>query len=92
MNFGEALELMKHEKKVTRQGWNGTGMWLILVGGSVGVRPVAGTPYTKAGITSQVNIESHIDMFTKDGNMQPGWSPSQADMLAEDWEEVHEQI
>lgn len=30
MNFGEALEALKNGKRVTREGWNGKGMWLEL--------------------------------------------------------------
>lgn len=85
MNFGHAIEMMKLGKKVARSGWNGKGMWLILVPGTNSVRPVAGTPYSKAGITQETDINPHIDMFTADGKMQPGWLASQTDMLAEDW-------
>lgn len=28
MNFSEALNLLKGNKKVYRSGWNGKGMWL----------------------------------------------------------------
>jgi len=86
MNFGEAIECLKGGEKVCRAGWNGRGMWLILVPGSKGVRPVAGTPYSNAGLTDKVDIEAHIDMLTAQGNMQPGWLASQTDMLADDWE------
>ena len=86
MNFGQAIEALKDNKKVCRSGWNGRGMWLILVAGSKGIRPVAGTPYSNAGITDKVDIEPHVDMFTAQGNMQPGWLASQTDMLADDWE------
>lgn len=85
MNFGEALEKLKEGSKVSREGWNGKGMWLILVPGSNGIRPVANTPYSNAGLTSEINIGAHIDMFTAAGDMQPGWLASQADMLADDW-------
>ncbi|EGR2972443.1 DUF2829 domain-containing protein [Vibrio parahaemolyticus] len=85
MNFGQALEMMKLGKKVARSGWNGKGMWLILVPGTASVRPVAGTPYSNAGITSETDINPHIDMYTADGKMQPGWLASQTDMLADDW-------
>jgi hypothetical protein len=30
MNFGQAIEAMKAGAKVTREGWNGKGMWLAL--------------------------------------------------------------
>lgn len=90
MNFGQAIEALKQGKKVARAGWNGKGMWLILVPGSLGIRPVAGTPYSKAGLTSNININPHVDMFTAQGDMQPGWLASQTDLLAEDWEVLDE--
>lgn len=31
MNFGQALEALKVDKRVARAGWNGKGMWLRLV-------------------------------------------------------------
>ena len=30
MNFGQALEALKNGDRVTREGWNGKGMWLAL--------------------------------------------------------------
>jgi hypothetical protein len=30
MNFGSALEMLKHGKKVSRRGWNGRGMWVAM--------------------------------------------------------------
>lgn len=88
MSFGLAIEAMKKGKKVARRGWNGKGMWVILVPGSNSVKPVAGTPYGRAGITEPTNINAHIDMYTAHGEMQPGWLASQSDMLADDWEIV----
>lgn len=89
MDFGEAIRALKKGKKVARGGWNGKGMWLILVPGSANVKPVAGTPYSKAGITEEVQILPHIDMYTTDSTgrraMLPGWLASQTDMLSEDW-------
>lgn len=52
--------------------------------GTNAVQPREGTPYAKAGI-EVVDINPHIDMFTAQGTMQPGWLASQADMLADDW-------
>ncbi len=39
------------------------------------------------GEGSQVSYHAHIDMKTAQGYIVP-WLASQADMLAEDWEEV----
>ena len=30
MNFGQAIEEMKKGSRVTREGWNGKGMWIAL--------------------------------------------------------------
>lgn len=84
-DFGTAITHLKAGRKVARKGWNGKGMFIILVPGSIGVKPVVNTPCSKAGITDKVNIEQHIDMHNAQGSMQPGWNASQADMLAEDW-------
>jgi hypothetical protein len=83
MNFGLAIEALKAGKKVARSGWNGKGMWLILQTGSE-VTLREGTCYHKAGL-KHVQIDSHIDMFTAVGTMQPGWLASQADILSDDW-------
>ena len=98
MTFGMAVEALKKGYKVRRSGWNGSykvrrgvsqeGMWLLLVPGSPDIKPVAGTPYSNAGLIQSISIDAHIDMFTVQGTMQPGWLASQADMLADDWELV----
>ncbi|WP_090456245.1 DUF2829 domain-containing protein [Nitrosospira sp. Nsp1] len=87
MNFGEALEALKLGQKVAREGWNGKGMFLFLVPGSVfnvsrppllGIYP-AGT---------EIRYRPHVDMKTAQGDVVP-WLCSQTDMLAEDWGIVH---
>lgn len=91
MNFGQAIEALKQGKKVSRAGWNGKGMWLVLVPGTKAVEFTEGSPYMKAGLTHG-EILPHIDMYTVNSEgrraMLPGWFASQTDMLAEDWEIV----
>ena len=87
MDFSQALIQLKASQKIARSGWNGKGMWLVLVRGSDNVTVADGTPYHEAGLGT-VSIDSHIDMYTAEGTMQPGWLASQADMLANDWEIV----
>ena len=85
MNFGEALQALKDGHLVSREGWNGKGMWLVYVPGS-DITTREGTPYARAlGTNYDVTINPHIDMFTAQGTMQPGWLASQTDMLADDW-------
>lgn len=90
MTFGLAIEALKKGHKVSRSGWNGKGMWLVLVPGTKDVALRAGTPYEKAlGDVPPIEILPHIDMWTTNAQgrraMLPGWLASQTDMLADDW-------
>lgn len=90
LSFGLAIEALKMGKKVARKGWNGKGMWLILVPGRSNVKVQKGTPYAKV-LNPSTNIEilPHIDMWTTNSEgrraMLPGWLASQTDMLSDDW-------
>ena len=86
MNFGSAVEALKHGCKVVRTGWNGKDMFLFLVPGStfkVNRAPLLGI-YPEG---TEVEYHSHIDMKTAQGYVIP-WLASQADILSEDWEVV----
>jgi len=89
MTFGLAIEALKAGKKMARAGWNGKGMWLVLVPGTLDAQLCEGTPYRNALGMASCEILPHIDMWTvnADGRraMLPGWLASQSDMLAEDW-------
>lgn len=96
MSFGMAIEEMKRGNKVARAGWNGKGMWLILVEGTPNAVLHEGTPYYKhlsdcapEGAAISCEILPHIDMWTINASgrraMLPGWVASQSDVLAEDW-------
>lgn len=87
MDFSDALKALKAGNIIQRSGWNGKGMWLVLVPGTPQVQFREGSPYQAAGLV-QSDINPHIDMFTADGKMQPGWLASQTDMLADDWQVV----
>lgn len=74
--FGGALEQLKAGKRVQRAGWNGKGMWLVLIPAdqwSTKRRPEHRLPW--------------IAMKTADDGLVP-WLASQTDMLAEDWSVV----
>lgn len=89
MSFGLAIEAMKKGERVSRAGWNGKGMWLMLVPGTPKAELREGTPYSKKLGQPSCEILPHIDMWTvnADGRraMLPGWLASQTDMLADDW-------
>jgi hypothetical protein len=78
-DFGWALYRLRSGERVRRSGWNGKGMWLILVAvndWSVSEAFVDGEPH---------ELLPWIGMKTADEKFVP-WLASQTDMLAEDWE------
>jgi hypothetical protein len=86
--FGLALEALKLGSRITRAGWNGRGMWLILVPGTAKAITAEGSAYFKAGVT-ETEILPRIDMWTTNAQgrraILPGWLASQTDMLSDDW-------
>jgi len=83
LTFGFALEALKVGHKVARVGWNGAGMFLLLVKGSrfqVSRPPLLGI-YPEG---TTINYMSHIDIRTSGGQIVP-WVASQADLLENDW-------
>lgn len=89
LSFGLAIEALKSGKRVSRAGWNGKGMWLVLVPGTPVAQLRDGTPYRNATGLKECEILPHIDMWTINASgrraMLPGWLASQSDMLADDW-------
>lgn len=92
MNFGDAITALESGLKVARAGWNGKGMWLVLVPGTPAAQLREGTPYQQATGLAECEILPHIDMWTVNAHgrraMLPGWLASQTDMLAKDWEVI----
>jgi hypothetical protein len=84
MNFGEALEALKAEKKVARAGWNGRNMWLCYMPPFVIPEGMINGRTKKFVPSGDLNCGGYIVMFTAQGVWQPGWLASQADMLADD--------
>lgn len=86
MDFSDALANVKSGFKMSREGWNGKGMFVFLVPGSkfqVNRPPLLGI-YPEG---TTINYHAHIDMRTADGQIVP-WVASQSDLLANDWNAV----
>lgn len=93
LTFGAAILALKAGQKVARAGWNGKGMWLVLM------PALYLPPFNTQGTERKVNdrtakwigedkpldCQPYIAMWTAQQKWQPGWLASQADMLAEDW-------
>ncbi len=71
-DFGAALILLKQGIEVQRKGWNGPGQYLVLI-------------HAGNAMYHGYNMQDCIGLKTAQNVMQPGWVPSQSDMLAEDW-------
>lgn len=88
-----ALAAIKDGKMVTRLGWNGKGMFIFqTVGNTVAkdfIPKFASLPDAVktflATKDADVVFNPSITMYNAQGEMQPGWLASQADMLATDW-------
>lgn len=85
-NIGWAVKQLEGGNLVRRAGWNGKGMYLLLVPGSRFT--VDRAPMNKIFPEgTEVDYHAHVDMKTAQGYIVP-WLCSQADLLADDWEEV----
>ena len=83
MDFSLALTNIKAGHRLARMGWNGKGMFIFLVNGSV--FKVNREPLMSIlGEGTEVKYQGHVDMKTADGSIVP-WLCSQSDMLANDW-------
>lgn len=89
VDFGEALALLKDGFRVTRSGWNGNGMWLVLSPGCEELRPdrirseqIQDYANDHGGTAS---FRPYIMMLTAQGDFVP-WVASQTDLLAADWQ------
>ena len=84
LSFGHAIVALKAGLRVSRAGWNGKGMFLFLVPGSVFT--VNREPLLSVlGEGTEVDYHAHIDMRTATGQIVP-WLASQTDVLADDWQ------
>ncbi len=86
MNFGEAIKCMKKGKKVTRNVWkenffNGKRQF-VFIGRNKGLTAKTFLPIPP----EDEHFSDCIMSYTRKGSFQPNWTPTQEDMLAEDWE------
>lgn len=85
ISFGDAVNALKSGAKVSRQGWNGKGMYLVLILGSAveyAINERYGNPHDP---TDRKQVLDAIYMKTADGKLVP-WLASQTDILSTDWE------
>ena len=92
-DFGQAIGAMRRGIKVARLGWNGQGMFVVLMpelklpphssqepGAKVNDRTAK-----HIGDDTPLDSRPYFAMFTAQKQWQPGWHPSTQDCLADDW-------
>lgn len=87
MDFGWALGALRDAKRVTRRGWNGKDMFIVLQAGYPDGIPINKNTADATGIEQGTvcRFRPYLMMFTVQGDFVP-WVASQTDLLADDWE------
>lgn len=90
LTFSKALLGLQAGERLQREGWNGKNMWIALGAGST-AHPADKfwNPHARQFAESNggtATVDSYFIMKTAQGTIQMGWVPSQADMLASDWQ------
>jgi hypothetical protein len=82
LDFGTALWALKKGECLARVGWNGKGMFLMMIQGSNKLAGVHGFGFGECA--GEPTFRDAIFMRTVDNQLVP-WTASQTDVLAEDW-------
>lgn len=88
MTFGEAIQLMKYGDRIRRSGWKDQGKYIWLKAAEIIPCDLCQDPRLKSiADENGGNIETlgTIYMKTEDNKILAGWTPSQADILSNDW-------
>lgn len=87
LNFGAVIEALKNGKRVSREGWNGKGMYLWLLPKSEVKREWVKDPHLLAAFGDKDTLECGycIRMRNAQGTIDT-WHPSIPDLFAEDWQ------
>ena len=87
MDFGDAIKLLKQGKKLQRSGWNGKNQYIELA-----INISYKNAENEIINVEHENIGNKAIAFIGTSGVQLGWLASQADILAEDWQIVKEEI
>lgn len=83
MNFEEAIKLLKEEKRLQREGWNGKSQYIELAT-HISYKNANGEIIN----VEQKAIGNKAIAFVGTSGVQLGWLATQEDMLANDWRVV----
>lgn len=97
MNFAEAFNAAKGGSKIVRAGWNEKEQWVAYVDAYTlaDVLPDGNQVPTQYRLErnrmekllpqGDVKVGGYFVIWTSKGVWQPGWTPSQGDLNADDW-------
>lgn len=91
MTFSEALERVRIPgTRISREGWNGQGMYVVYQKGYPNGIPVNGNTAEATGLPqgTVAVFKPYLMFCTVQGEFVP-WVISQTDALADDWQAVH---
>jgi hypothetical protein len=77
---------MRRGRRLTRDGWNGTGMFVVFQKGYPEGIPINKNTAEATGIEQGTvcRFQPYLMMYTAQGSFTP-WFASQADLLETDW-------
>lgn len=91
LTFSAALHGLQAGERLQREGWNDKNMWVTKGEGSG--TPLEADKFWNPHVRSFAEsngggaiVDPYFIMKTAQGTIQMGWVPSQADMLANDWQ------
>jgi hypothetical protein len=90
VDIGEALRAaVRDGARITRAGWNGTGMWVVHQAGYPDGIPINSNTAAATGLVEGTvcRFLPYLMLRTVGGDFVP-WVISQTDALADDWERV----
>lgn len=82
VDFGEAIRLLKDGEKLSRLGWNGSGMYAYYV--PANSYPAITDVAKKEFGEGLVPYRAYLALKTAQNDIAT-WNPSTSDCLAEDW-------
>jgi hypothetical protein len=85
MKFGEAIELAKQGKKITRDGWNGKGQYVFLIPDYVFTQEDFKKIPALKDEEREITFWGCFCIMTSYGKVQLGWLATQSDLQASDW-------
>lgn len=82
LTFGQALELLKAGKRLTRAGWNGAGQFVYLLPGGE-IQSAVG--YGFGEYIGEPEFVQTLVLKNAQNKLYVGWTPSVGDLFAKDW-------